>query len=88
MWVADHPDHGVVGLVGLILDGRAGEVEPVVVSAHRRGQGIGRALLDHVAREARGRAMTSLTVSPAARNAKPPSGACTRPGTTRCPPSS
>ena len=68
MWVADDAGSGVVGLVGLILDGRAGEVEPVVVSAPRRGQGIGRALLGHVAEQARRRGLSQLTISPASRN--------------------
>jgi len=68
MWVADHAEDGVVGLVGLLLKGRAGEVEPVVVTQRRRAQGIGTALLEHVAREARRRGMEQLTVSPASRN--------------------
>ncbi|BCB80646.1 hypothetical protein GCM10022251_02090 [Phytohabitans flavus] len=68
MWVADHGEDGVVGLVGLIMKGRAGEVEPVVVTESRRGQGIGRALLEHVADEARRRGLTSLTISPESRN--------------------
>ncbi|HET8680988.1 MAG TPA: GNAT family N-acetyltransferase [Micromonosporaceae bacterium] len=68
IWVADHPEDGVVGMVGLLLKGRAGEVEPVVVAEHRRGQGIGRALLDQVAGEARRRGMAYLTVTPASRN--------------------
>lgn len=68
IWVADHPEDGVVGMVGLLLKGRAGEVEPVVVAEHRRGQGIGRALLDQVAGEARRRGMAHLTVTPASRN--------------------
>jgi GNAT superfamily N-acetyltransferase len=68
MWVADDVGAGVVGLVGLILDGRAGEVEPVVVTAPRRGEGIGRALLGHVAEQARRRGLRQLTISPASRN--------------------
>ncbi|MCW6007973.1 GNAT family N-acetyltransferase [Micromonospora sp. CPCC 205371] len=68
VWVADHPEDGVVGLVGLIMKGRSGEVEPVVVTESRRGQGIGRALLDHVAGEGRKRGLTSLTISPESRN--------------------
>jgi GNAT superfamily N-acetyltransferase len=68
VWVADDPEEGVIGLAGLILRGRAGEVEPVVITAARRGQGIGRALLGRVAQEARNRGMTALTVSPASRN--------------------
>lgn len=68
MWVADHGEDGVVGLVGLIMKGRAGEVEPVVVTESHRGQGIGRALLEHVADEARRRGLAYLTISPESRN--------------------
>jgi GNAT superfamily N-acetyltransferase len=68
MWVAQHVDAGVVGFVGLILQGRAGAVDPVVVTADRRGQGIGRALLGYVGEQARQRGMRELTISPAMRN--------------------
>ncbi len=68
MWVADHPDHGVVGMVGLIMRDRAGEVEPVVVDPAHRGRGIGRRLLQHVAHEASKRSFVSLTISPESRN--------------------
>jgi GNAT superfamily N-acetyltransferase len=68
MWVADDPADGVVGFVGLLLAGSAGEVEPVVVTAARRGEGIGRALLGYVADQARGRGLRQLTISPASRN--------------------
>jgi GNAT superfamily N-acetyltransferase len=68
MWVADDPGVGVVGLVGLLLDGRGGEVQPVVVTTGRRGQGIGRALLGHVADQARRRGLRQLTIAPASRN--------------------
>jgi GNAT superfamily N-acetyltransferase len=68
LWVAEHADDGVIGLVGLIMRGRAGEVEPVVVTASHRHKGIGRKLLRHVANEAKKRNMLSLTISPASRN--------------------
>jgi N-acetylglutamate synthase-like GNAT family acetyltransferase len=68
LWVADHADDGVIGLVGLIMRGRAGEVEPVVVTASHRHKGIGRKLLRHVASEAKKHSMVSLTISPASRN--------------------
>jgi GNAT superfamily N-acetyltransferase len=67
MWVAD--DQGVIGLVGLVLDGRGGAVDPVVVTGHRRGEGIGRALLTHVAEQAEQRGLRELTISPEWRNA-------------------
>ena len=68
MWVASDVGGGVVGMVGLLLDGRGGQVEPLVVGSGRRGQGIGRALLSHVAEQARRRGLRQLSISPAARN--------------------
>jgi GNAT superfamily N-acetyltransferase len=69
MWVADHPEEGVVGLVGLVLGAsRGGEVEPVVVAERMHHRGIGRALLRYVADEARRRALTQLSISPDSRN--------------------
>jgi N-acetylglutamate synthase-like GNAT family acetyltransferase len=68
LWVADHADDGVIGLVGLVLRGRAGEVEPVVVTISHRHKGVGRKLLRHVANEARRRNMSQLTISPESRN--------------------
>jgi len=67
LWVA-HSADGVVGFVGLTLDGSAGQIDPIVVTRRLRGRGIGRALLSAVATEARRRGLTELTVSPAARD--------------------
>ena len=68
VWVADHRRDGVVGLVGLILNSRHGEVRPIVVAASHRGRGIGQTLLGHVAAEARRRSLPRLTVTPQSRN--------------------
>ena len=68
LWGADHADDGVIGMVGLVMRGRAGEVEPVVVTTSHRHKGVGRKLLRHVANEAKKRNMLSLTISPASRN--------------------
>ncbi|MBW6439926.1 GNAT family N-acetyltransferase [Actinoplanes hulinensis] len=68
LWVADHADDGVIGMVGLIMRGRAGEVDPVVVTITHRHKGVGRRLLQHVAGEAKRRSMTALTISPESRN--------------------
>jgi GNAT superfamily N-acetyltransferase len=68
LWVADHADDGVIGLVGLIVRGRAGEVEPIIVTTSHRHKGVGRRLLRHVAGEAKKRTMTALTISPSSRN--------------------
>ncbi len=65
MWVADDRSEGVVGFVGLILDGPVGEIEPVVVTARRRGQGIGRSLLEYVADQARQRGLRIACMRPA-----------------------
>jgi GNAT superfamily N-acetyltransferase len=68
MWVADHPEAGVVGFVGLLIRGRGGHVDPIVVSERFRGAGIGRALLDRIAAEARRRNLLELSIAPSTRN--------------------
>jgi GNAT superfamily N-acetyltransferase len=68
VWVADHQREGVIGLIGLIMNGRHGVVEPVVVAAAHRGQGVGRLLLGQVAEEARRRRLARITVKPELRN--------------------
>lgn len=68
MWVAEHSEDGVIGLIGLILAGRAGEVYPVVVTQRHRSKGVGRALLAHVADQARKRSLRQLVVMPESRN--------------------
>ena len=67
MWVAEG-GRGVAGFIGLMLDGRTGEVDPVVVADGMRGRGIGRALLGRVVEEARRRGLRRLTVSPSVRD--------------------
>jgi GNAT superfamily N-acetyltransferase len=68
MWVADDRRAGVIGLIGLIMNGRQGEVDPVVVAAAHRGEGVGRLLLGRVAEEAGRRRLARLTVKPELRN--------------------
>lgn len=67
VWVAEQ--ERVVALAGLIVRGRNGELEPVVVDARARGRGIGRALVEHVVEAARAEGLRRLTVRPVARNA-------------------
>lgn len=66
-WVAE-VDGRVVGMSGLIAHGEEGEIEPVVVSACYRSQGIGSALVQRAVQEARSKAVRFLSVRPVARN--------------------
>jgi GNAT superfamily N-acetyltransferase len=69
IWVGEHRDDGVVGLVGLVLGGvRTGQVEPLVVAQAWRDRGIGRALLQYAATEARRRELSQISISPDSRN--------------------
>ncbi len=66
-WVADSRGH-LIGLTGLFDRGTTGEVEPVVVAASARGQGIGRMLINRVVEEARARKYEYLAIRPVGRN--------------------
>ena len=66
-WVADRGG-SVIGFVGLIIRGRQGEIEPVVVSFDVRGQGIGRSLVETAVDAARAEGVDQLKASPVARN--------------------
>jgi len=66
-WVAER-DGSVIGFVGLIIRGRQGEIEPVVVSFAARGQGIGRSLVETAVEAARAEGVDQLKASPVARN--------------------
>ena len=66
-WVAEIEGR-VIAMVGLLVDGEEGEIEPVVVSVTHRRQGIGRSLIEHVVEEARATGLRYLSVRPVARN--------------------
>jgi len=68
IWVAESPDEGIIGLVGLLMLGTSGEVEPIVVAVQHRGAGVGAALLKHVTGEAKKRSLARLTIRPESRN--------------------
>ncbi len=68
IWVAEC-EGKLLGLVGLMMEDQEAEVEPIVVAPGYRDRGIGRALLDHVVREAEKLEVRFLNVRPAARNA-------------------
>ena len=67
LWVAVD-DRSVVGMVGLLVHGGEGEVEPVVVTSSRRSAGIGRRLLARVVDEAQARSLERLSIRPVAKN--------------------
>ena len=66
-WVAERGG-SVIGFVGLIIRGRQGEIEPVVVSFDARGQGIGRSLVETAVEAAHAEGVDQLKASPVARN--------------------
>jgi GNAT superfamily N-acetyltransferase len=66
-WVAERGG-SLVGLVGLIIRGRQGEIEPVVVSFDARGQGVGRLLVETAVDAARAEGVDQFKASPVARN--------------------
>ncbi|HZE38611.1 MAG TPA: GNAT family N-acetyltransferase [Stackebrandtia sp.] len=67
MWVAED-DGEVIGFTGLLVRGRHGEVEPLVVGESVRREGVGTALLERVAEEAGRRGLEYLTIQPVTRN--------------------
>jgi len=67
-WVAEFEGE-VVGFTGLLVKGEGAEIEPLVVGARHRSQGIGSILLAHAVQEARRAGVRFLSVRPVARNA-------------------
>jgi len=67
VWV-EEDDGQIVGLVSLIQDDEQAEVEPLIVSVDRRGQGIGTRLLHHAVERARDTGALMVSVKPVARN--------------------
>lgn len=68
-WVAEAGGR-VIGFCGLLLHGEEAEVEPVIVAEGLRSHGVGRALVEHAVRHAKGLGVRFLTVRPVARNAE------------------
>jgi len=67
-WVAEL-DGDVVGMTGLIVHGDEADIEPVVVAAKHRSQGIGTSLVQYAVKEAEEAGVRFLSVQPVARNA-------------------
>ena len=66
-WVAVDGDD-VVGITGLLRQDGDSEIEPVVVTSGRRGQGIGRRLVETAVDESRRRGAKDVNIRPVARN--------------------
>ncbi|WP_420642717.1 GNAT family N-acetyltransferase [Candidatus Leptofilum sp.] len=67
IWVAEASGK-IIGLAGLIIEGKSGEVEPVVVLEEYRGLGVGRQLVNTVIEQAQKRGLSELKVLPVVRN--------------------
>jgi len=67
-WVATDGDT-ILGMTGLLWDGTEATIEPVVVDRHRRGNGVGRRLVETAIDESRRRGATDVNLKPVARNA-------------------
>lgn len=67
LWVAAY-DSQVVGLVGLVVEEKEAEIEPLIVSENFRYRGIGKQLLRTAISEARNLGVKFLKVKPVARN--------------------
>ena len=67
VWVVEI-EGAVAGLTGLLVNDDEAEVEPVVVTADMRSQGIGGRLLERLIEEARARSIRFLSIRPVARN--------------------
>lgn len=66
-WVAEEKGK-VVGLIGLIIEGEDGIIEPLVVAKTHRKRGIGTMLLKHLIDVAKTNGLRFLNIRPVARN--------------------
>lgn len=71
-WVAESKGRivGFAGLIDTVGEEGVAEIEPLVVSADSRGEGIGSVLVRHVTEEAKKKNFRFLTIRPEARNKK------------------
>jgi GNAT superfamily N-acetyltransferase len=67
IWVAEYGGRPV-GLVGLIVEDKEAEIEPIIVTPKHRSAGVGRALIAHAVDEAQKLQVRYLNVRPVARN--------------------
>lgn len=66
-WVAV-AEGKVIGLTGLLLQQEGAEVEPLIVAARYRSQGVGTRLVQRAVQEARAAGVQFLSARPVARN--------------------
>src|SRR4030043_1460755 len=69
-WVAESDSHivGFTGLIATVGEEGVAEIDPLVVSADSRGEGIGSKLVYYVTGEAKKKGFRFLTIRPEARN--------------------
>jgi len=67
IWVAE-VDEMIIGLIGLIVRGKAAEVEPIIIKSSHRKKGIGKKLLRFIINHAREKEIKYLSIRPVARN--------------------
>ncbi|MHA1218808.1 MAG: GNAT family N-acetyltransferase [Candidatus Heimdallarchaeaceae archaeon] len=66
-WVAEE-DEKIIGLIGLIVRGKAAEVEPIIIKSSHRKKGIGKKLLQFIINHASEKEIKYLSIRPVARN--------------------
>lgn len=69
IWVAE-VDEIIIGLIGLIVRGKAAEVEPIIIKSSHRNKGIGKKLLQFIINHAIEKEIKYLSIKPVARNKK------------------
>ncbi|MFX0097705.1 MAG: GNAT family N-acetyltransferase [Candidatus Hodarchaeota archaeon] len=67
IWVAVHNSQ-IIGLIGLIVEEKEGEIEPIIIKRAFRKKGIGKQLIERIISEVRSRGIRFLKVKPVARN--------------------
>ena len=67
IWIAE-VDKKIVGLIGLIVRGKAAEVEPIIVNSLYRKRGIGSKLLQFIINHTSEKNLKYLSIRPVARN--------------------
>jgi N-acetylglutamate synthase-like GNAT family acetyltransferase len=67
IWLAESEDQ-VIGFTSLIIKEQEAEIEPIIVSNKKRGEGVGELLINHAVEEARKQNILCIYVRPVVRN--------------------